>query len=116
MDGIKIENENSNGISVMHVHGFIDTTTSPEMEKSLQALLKDKQNKIIIDLAGVDYISSAGWGIFISEIKDIRERGGDLKLARMSNDVSEVFELLEFGNILQAHASVEEAVKAFSRK
>jgi len=116
MDGIKIVSEMNGGIAVMHVQGFIDTTTSPELEKSLQSLLKEKQNKIIIDLDGVDYISSAGWGIFISEIKDIREHGGDLKLARMSSDVSEVFELLEFGNILQAYQSVEEATKGFTRK
>jgi len=61
----------------------------------------------------VDYISSAGWGIFISEIKGIRERGGDLKLVRMIPDVYEVFELLEFHYILKAYDSIEEAIRDF---
>jgi hypothetical protein len=62
----------------------------------------------------VNYISSAGWGIFISEIKEIRENGGDLKLAAMTGDVFEVFELLEFQTILESFDSVEDAVNSFS--
>jgi anti-sigma B factor antagonist len=116
MDGIKIDLNEMAGVKTLRIQGFIDTTTSPDLEKALAALLKEKSFKIIIDLSGVDYISSAGWGIFISEIKDIREHGGDLKLACMSSDVGEVFDLLEFGNILQAHASVDEALRAFSKK
>jgi anti-sigma B factor antagonist len=68
---------------------------------------------IVIDLGNVNYISSAGWGIFISEIKEIRENGGDLKLAAMIGDVYEVFELLEFQTILESFDTVEEAVKSF---
>jgi anti-sigma B factor antagonist len=61
----------------------------------------------------VDYISSAGWGIFIGEIKEIRNHGGDLKLAGMVPDVYEVFQLLEFQSILDAFPTTEEAVRAF---
>jgi anti-anti-sigma factor len=114
VDGIKIDLETIDTISVVHILGFVDTTTSPELEKILQGLLKEKKFHIVMDLGGVDYISSAGWGIFISEIKEIREHGGDLKLARMSSDVNEVFELLEFGNILQSFQTVDEALKAFA--
>ncbi len=116
MDGIKIDVESNGTLSIVHIQGYIDTITSPELERSLQNLLKEKKYHIVMDLGGVDYISSAGWGIFISEIKDIREHGGDLKLARMSSDVNEVFELLEFGNILQSFPSVEEAQKSFAVK
>jgi anti-sigma B factor antagonist len=81
----------------------------------LDALLKGGTFNIIIDLGNVDYISSAGWGIFISEIKGIREKGGDLKLVRMIPDVYEVFELLEFHYILKAFDTIEEAVADFDR-
>jgi hypothetical protein len=64
-------------------------------------------------LGNVDYISSAGWGIFISEIKSIRENGGDLKLVRMVPDVYEIFELLEFHHILDVYDSVDEAINKF---
>lgn len=105
--------ENNPDISIISVGGFIDTTTSGELEESLKRLLKQGQFNIVVDLGGVNYISSAGWGIFISEIKEIRENGGDLKLAAMIGDVYEVFELLEFQTILEAFDSIKEAVDSF---
>lgn len=116
MEGIQVSVEkvgSQNDISIIRVGGYIDTTTSSELERALDSLLKAGVYSIIIDLGNVDYISSAGWGIFISEIKGIRERGGDLKLARMIPDVYEVFELLEFHYILKAFDSIEEAVHEF---
>jgi anti-sigma B factor antagonist len=102
-------------ISVISVKGYVDTTTSSELEESLKRLLRKGRYDIVIDLGDVNYISSAGWGIFISEIKEIRENGGDLKLASMIGDVYEVFELLEFQTILESFDSVEEAVVSFGK-
>jgi len=100
-------------VSVLRVSGYVDTTTSPDLERRLQALLRENRYHIVVDLAGVEYISSAGWGIFISEIREIRENGGDLKLAGMIPDVKEVFDLLEFENILKAYADADLAVASF---
>lgn len=100
-------------VSVISVKGYVDTTTSTDLEDSLKRLLGKGRYDIVIDLGNVNYISSAGWGIFISEIKEIRENGGDLKLAAMIGDVYEVFELLEFQTILESFDTVEEAVISF---
>ncbi len=100
-------------VSVISVKGYVDTTTSTDLEESLKRLLGKGRYDIVIDLGDVNYISSAGWGIFISEIKEIRENGGDLKLAAMIGDVYEVFELLEFQTILESFDTVEEAVGSF---
>jgi anti-sigma B factor antagonist len=116
MEGIQVSTEvrgSQNQISLIKVGGFIDTTTSSEVERALHNLLKQNRYNIIIDLGNVDYISSAGWGIFISEIKSIREQTGDLKLVRMIPDVYEIFELLEFHHILDVYDSIDEAVRRF---
>jgi len=102
MEGIQLKVENNNNISIIKVGGYIDTTTSSELEHHLTKLLERGSYNIVIDLGNVDYVSSAGWGIFISEIKGIREKGGDLKLIGMIPEVYEVFELLEFHYILKA--------------
>ncbi len=119
MEGIQLSVKQAgvdNSISIIKVGGYIDTTTSAELEHSLEQLLTDYKNRIIIDLKNVDYISSAGWGIFISEIKGIREKGGDLKLVGMIPDVYEVFELLEFHYILKAFETIEEAIRDFDKE
>jgi len=116
MEGIQVSTEvagSRNHISIIKVGGYIDTTTSSELERALDSLLKQGRFFLIVDLGNVDYISSAGWGIFISEIKSIRENGGDLKLVRMVPDVYEIFELLEFHHILDVYDTIDEAINKF---
>ena len=116
MKGIDVyveEAAQNTGVSILRVSGYVDTTTSPDLERRLQALLREKRYHVVVDLARVEYISSAGWGIFISEIREIREHGGDLKLAGMAPDVREVFDLLEFENILQSYTDADLAVASF---
>jgi anti-sigma B factor antagonist len=117
MDEIKISLDatGANGeISVVRVDGVIDTMTASELEKVMNSLMERSRYNIIIDLGGVDYISSAGWGIFISNIREIRQHAGDLKLARMIPNVYEIYELLEFDSILQAYENVEKAKADFN--
>ncbi len=119
MEGIHLSVEKAGlqeSISVIKVGGYIDTTTSSELEQALNNLIKAGSYLIIIDLGNVDYVSSAGWGIFISEIKGIREKGGDLKLVNMVPEVYEVFELLEFHHILKAYDSIEQAIADFENR
>ncbi len=116
MSEIKIsvsEGGSDDTLSIIRVDGVIDTLTATQLEEVLDRLLKRDRFHIILDLAGVDYISSAGWGIFISRIKEIREGKGDIKLANMVPNVMEVYELLEFDSILSAHESINGARMAF---
>jgi anti-anti-sigma factor len=97
-------------ITVITIKGSIDTTTAPAFEEKFLSALRAKKFKLVIDLGEVDYISSAGWGLFVSEIKQIRAQKGDLLLAGMIPEVSEIYELLEFNTFLKCYSSVESAV------
>jgi len=101
-------------VTVIRVDGVIDTMTATELEKVANSLLSQKKYNIIVDLGGVGYISSAGWGIFISNIREIRLNNGDIKLARMIPNVYEIFELLEFDSILKAFDNLEKAKADFA--
>ncbi len=116
MDDIRISLDTTgaaNDISVVRVDGVVDTMTASELERVMNTLIDQKRFRIIIDLAGVDYISSAGWGIFISNIREIKANAGDIKLARMIPSVYEIFELLEFDSILKAYDNIEKAKLEF---
>ena len=116
MQGIQIQAHDVGSrldISLISVSGYIDTTTCQEMGKTIQELMKQNKAQIIVDLGRVTYISSAGWGVFVGEIKNVRERGGDLKFVQMVPEVFEVFEMLEFNKILNFYESVEEAIDEF---
>jgi anti-sigma B factor antagonist len=98
-------------ITLLSVKGFIDTNTAPEFDKTFQSILNEKKYNVIIDLKEVNYISSAGWGIFVGEIKRIRGQKGNLFLASMSPEVMEAYELLQFNTIIKSFPDVDQAVQ-----
>ena len=101
-------------VCVLTLKGTIETTNASGLEETLARIVDERCYRIVVDLGAVSYISSAGGGIFISEIKRIRRNGGDIKLAAMSPEVREVFDLLEFGNILKPFERTTDALREFA--
>lgn len=100
-------------IILLTVIGYVDTTTCKDLARQIREFMEENHLQIVVDLGGVSYISSAGWGVFVGEIKNIRERGGDLKIVQMTAEVIEVFEMLEFNRILNHYETIEEAIDEF---
>lgn len=88
-------------VFVVRVDGSVDTLTADDLDNVISTLVRQKRTRLVIDLAGAHYISSAGWGIFISRLRETREGGGDLKLARMTAPVRDVYDLLELDGVLR---------------
>jgi len=98
-------------IALIQIGGYLDTVTSPHLEKALDDLTSEGYSNVVCDLGSVNYISSAGWGIFVSKIKMLRDMGGDLVLSQMIPDVFDVFKLLEFDRILKFYDNSDKAIK-----
>jgi len=102
-----------NEITVLRVGGYIEYSTSDELDRTLDDLIKENKYNIILDLEGVDYISSRGWSIFLSKIKEIRENKGDLKLTNLNDNVYEVYKVLEFFWFMKVYDTMESAINDF---
>jgi anti-sigma B factor antagonist len=116
MEGIEIQEYRVGALKdivLFKTQGYIDTNTSPELQKCLSQTIDQGVHQFVIDMGGVQYVSSAGWGVFVGEIRGLQEKGGDLKITQMSPEVYEVFEMLEFHRILTSYDSIEEAVEDF---
>ena len=100
-------------ISLLLVKGYVDTMTCSVLLNRITENLNKERFHIVVDMAQVNYVSSAGWGVFVGEIKGIREMGGDLKIVQMTPEVYDVFEMLEFDRILSYYESIEEAINDF---
>ena len=100
-------------ITMIRVQGFIDTNTCLELRKYIDDLLQQGMYNLVVDVGAVNYVSSAGWGVFVGELRSIRESGGDLRIVQMMPDVYEVFEMLEFNRILVYYDNIEEAIDDF---
>lgn len=116
MDEIKISLSQAGPhgeISIIRADGVVDTITASELENVIENLVSQQRHKILVDLGGVEYISSAGWGIFVSKIQEIRDNDGDIKLVNMIPNVYEIYELLEFEHIIPAYETLEQGKQAF---
>jgi len=91
------------------VWGVIDTLSAPRLESTIDDLLSRQIYNIVIDLEAVDYISSAGWGTLIANIREVRLNQGDIVLVGLNPNVHETFQLLELGGILQTCADLGSA-------
>jgi len=100
-------------IALFKAFGYIDTNTSPALQKTIVQTIEEGVSQFLIDLGSVQYVSSAGWGVFVGEIRSLREKGGDLKISQMSPEVYEVFEMLEFNRILAHYETNEEAIEDY---
>ena len=100
-------------VTLLSITGYIDTSSCQELENVISDLVNKNNIQVIADIGGVTYVSSAGWGAFMGKLKDIRDQGGDIKIVQMSQEVFEVFEMLEFNKILRHYDSIEEALNDF---
>lgn len=92
-------NKSLNGDALtLALEGRLDTTTAPDLEKALKESL-DGVNALTLDLAKLDYISSAGLRVLLSAHKTMSARGG-MKVANVNEMVMEVFEVTGFSDIL----------------
>ncbi len=99
---------------VLAVAGKIDARTMGDFEGGIRAVMDAGHLNIVIDLAEVPFISSAGLGILMSVIEEIREGGGDLMMARVQPEVYRIFDMLEFTTLFQFFDTVDEAACAFA--
>lgn len=101
-------------LTILSLEGYLDAHTAPEFERALQAELDRDRSKIIADCCNLSYISSAGLGVFMGFIEDIREDGGDIKICGLVPKVRQVFELLGFQQLYHILDTVPDAVRRFS--
>ncbi len=110
---IEVRPTDAAGITLVDVTGVVDTGTTLLLDDRLSSLLREQQFKLVLNMENVTYVSSAGWGLFISLLQKTREHGGDIKLAALSKEVKSVFNLLAFSNLISSYKTTDEAAAAF---
>lgn len=102
-DEFKIEKEvlADKGVVLMRLAGYLDAHTFEQLEEAIADLFKQGHYKLVVDLAQVEYISSAGAGVFIGTLSEAQEHNGNIVLMNPTANVREVFDLLGLTQIFQ---------------
>jgi len=113
MNGFGVKRKDVEEISVLYLKGYLDAHTAPDFEKALQELVDENRVRIVVNLMDLSYISSAGLGVFMGFIEDIRKKKGDIKLAEPNDKVYRVFDLLGFPVLYEIFQKEEEAIQKY---
>ena len=84
--------------TVIKVVGRLDTITAPALDKTINEDIGDAKN-LVLDLKGLDYISSAGLRVLLSAQKKM-QKIGSMKVINVCEEVMDVFEMTGFADIL----------------
>jgi anti-sigma B factor antagonist len=105
--------ENIDDVAVIHLGvEELDAGNTPDFKRDIAPVL-DANAKVVLDLHNLRFIDSSGMGAFLSCLRKVNARGGDLKLCRMSKQVRTIIELVRMHRMLEIFGSRDEAVRAF---
>ncbi|MDD3627458.1 MAG: STAS domain-containing protein [bacterium] len=113
MEKLKIELSQEQGIVIMKLIGYLDAETAPKFDGVIIDLMQQGKFKLIVNLSKLDYISSAGLGVLMGKIGEIRAKGGDIVISSLPQKIFRVLQLLGFSKLFKIVETDEEGFKAF---
>ncbi len=115
MEGFEVSKSENGDVSILYLKGYLDAHTAPDLETEFQKLVDAKKYNIIVNFQDLSYISSAGLGVFMGFIEDIRKNGGDIKLSDMKPKIYRVFDLLGFPTLYDILDEEARALEKFGK-
>ena len=109
-----VQRADNGELSVLALEGFLDAHTAPDFEKAIEDEIAGGRLRMIVDCEKLTYISSAGLGVFMGFIEEIREQEGDIKICGLTPKVLQVFELLGFDSLFHIVDDVAAATQKFA--
>jgi anti-sigma B factor antagonist len=98
---IHIKRIQEDGADVIVLIGEIDASSSIELDLAIAKSVGEGFSKILIDCSSLDYISSAGLGVFMSYIEEFKDRQVKMVLFGMNDKVANTFSILGLNELLQ---------------
>ena len=110
-----LKTKNINGVLVVsfnNANRFNALITEPVKEE-LKSFFNAPNTKLILDLSGITFIDSSGFGVFLSIMKTANNNYGQFKISNINEEVMELFKLLQLHNVFEIYNTKEDALKSF---
>ncbi len=86
---------------------------SSEFHDDLKKAVSDGDKKVVLDLGEVEWMNSSGLGLLISSLSTMRNAGGELKLARVTDKIESLLVITKLNSIFEVYPTVEAAMGSF---
>ncbi len=112
---MEIKSEIRGNVTVIHIVGHLDSTTSQEAE---ERIMKDVvvNGSIVLNMSECGYVSSAGLRLLLLVGKQLQSSGGQWAFAGLLEEVADVINVTGFSNFFKIFLSVDDAIKSLEHK
>jgi anti-sigma B factor antagonist len=110
---LKVELINSIYVASFENINKFTALISELIKEQLNNLLQKPGTKVILNLDGISYIDSTGFGVFLSAMKTANVNGAHFKLCNISKEVMELFKLLQLHNIFEIYTNLDDCLKSY---
>jgi anti-sigma B factor antagonist len=97
------------GMSLLEVHGEVDTLTAPQFTEAVEELLNDQAATLVLDLSGVTFLASSGLAVLIQAAHRVETRGARLRLVVATRAVRRPLEVTGTDQLFDMHSDVRSA-------
>ena len=111
---MEIRQSKEHGVTCIALVGRLDELATSGAEHIFTETLESGAEKVLLDLEGVEYVSSSGLRVLLLLSRSMEKTEGALKLCSLSPFVAEVFEISNFTRLFEIHSSHSEAMRAFA--
>jgi anti-sigma B factor antagonist len=116
---MEITQKRYNRVDLIMIVGRLDAASAPQFRQAVESLFEQGRYRIVLDLAGLEYIASPGLRVLIEARKRARDwkltdlEGGDVRIANLPPRIKEVFDLTGFTSLFEIYNDTLEAVGSF---
>jgi anti-sigma B factor antagonist len=112
---LQISEAERNDVTVVTLTGEITLDDGDlAFGRYVSQMIADGKRRIVVDLAGVTYIDSAGVGMMVDRSKRVSEQGGSMRLARLTARSHHLLAMLKLKFVFEIYDDVDAAVKSFA--
>ena len=99
-------------VSFDNVNRFNALITEP-VKEDLKSFYNKPNTKLVLNLNGINFIDSSGFGVFLSIMKTANNNNGQFKICNISPEVMELFKLLQLHNVFDIYSNLNDCIDSF---
>jgi anti-sigma B factor antagonist len=111
---MKFTTRTQDSVTVFELRGkLMGGPESQEFHEALKNTVASGNKKVVLDLGGVEWMNSSGLGLLISALTTMRNAGGEMKLARVTDKIESLLVITKLNSVFETYPSVEDTLTRF---
>ncbi len=111
---MNITTEIDRGVTIIHLKGALDGTTTPDVQKKIYPMLAPA-SRLVFDMGECTYVSSSGLRLLLNIIKQLNQTSGSAAFARLPLEIFDVMKITGFDRFFNSYTSVADALESLAK-